>query len=168
MLVLVPVPVVYLGETDHKLAARSSYGTGYGLPVQQGKSRSPRLGQIWLSHPLARSSHWWIRLVSASAWNSLALLDVAPRGARLDLRGHGGFERNVRHKATSFRALHLFLRGCERQLVNPVIALAIAHQPWGSLLDLCREPSIILSRTAGRCGSNASVWPCAITSVLPV
>jgi hypothetical protein len=34
MLVLVPVPVVYLGETDNKLAARSSYGTGYGLPVQ--------------------------------------------------------------------------------------------------------------------------------------
>jgi hypothetical protein len=32
-------------------------------------------------------------------------------------------------------------------LVNPVIALAIAHQPWGSLLDLCREPSIILSRS---------------------
>ena len=34
MLVLVPVPIVYLGETDNKLAARSSYGTGYGLPVQ--------------------------------------------------------------------------------------------------------------------------------------
>ena len=46
---------------------------------------------------------------------------------RLDLRDHDGFERCVRHKATSFRALHLFLRGCERQLVNPVIALAIAH-----------------------------------------
>jgi hypothetical protein len=25
----------------------------------------------------------------------------------------------LRHKATSFRALHLFLRGCERQLVTP-------------------------------------------------
>jgi len=35
MLVLVPVPIVYLGETDNKLAARSSYGTGYGLPVQR-------------------------------------------------------------------------------------------------------------------------------------
>jgi hypothetical protein len=34
MLVLVPVRIVYLGETDNKLAARSSYGTGYGLPVQ--------------------------------------------------------------------------------------------------------------------------------------
>jgi hypothetical protein len=34
MLVLVPVPIVYLGETDNKLAARSSYRTGYGLPVQ--------------------------------------------------------------------------------------------------------------------------------------
>jgi hypothetical protein len=33
MLVLVPVPIVYLGETDNQLAARSSYGTGYGLPV---------------------------------------------------------------------------------------------------------------------------------------
>ena len=46
---------------------------------------------------------------------------------RLDLRDHDGFERCVGYKATSFRALHLFLRGCERQLVNPVIALAIAH-----------------------------------------
>lgn len=55
---------------------------------------------------------------------------------RLDLRDHDGFETCVRHKATSFRALHLFLKGCERQLVNPVIALAIVHQPLGSLLDL--------------------------------
>jgi hypothetical protein len=46
---------------------------------------------------------------------------------RLDLRDHDGFERCVGYKATAFRALHLFLRGCERQLVNPVIALAIAH-----------------------------------------
>jgi hypothetical protein len=55
---------------------------------------------------------------------------------RLDLRDHDGFKRCVPHKATSFRALHLFLKGCERQLVNPVIALAIVHQPLGSLLDL--------------------------------
>jgi hypothetical protein len=55
---------------------------------------------------------------------------------RLDLRDHDGFERWVHHSATSFRALHLILRGCERQSVNPVIALEIAHQPWGSLLDL--------------------------------
>ena len=55
---------------------------------------------------------------------------------RLDLRDHDGFEKRVGYKATSFRALHHFLRGCERQLVNPVIALAIAHQPWGSVLDL--------------------------------
>src|SRR6478736_2520684 len=34
MLVLVPVRIVYLGETDNKLAARSSYGTGFGLNVQ--------------------------------------------------------------------------------------------------------------------------------------
>jgi hypothetical protein len=43
---------------------------------------------------------------------------------RLDLRDHDGFERCVRHKATSFRVLHLDLRGCEQQLVNPVIASA--------------------------------------------
>jgi hypothetical protein len=67
---------------------------------------------------------------------------------RLDLRDHDGFERCVRHKATLFRALHLFLKGCERQLVNPVIALAIVHQPWGQLTRF--EPSMILSRTAGR------------------
>ena len=43
---------------------------------------------------------------------------------RLDLHDDG-FERCV-YEATSFRALHLFLRGCERQLINPVIALAMA------------------------------------------
>ena len=46
---------------------------------------------------------------------------------RLDLRDHDVFEMCVGYKATSFRALQFFLRGCERQLVNPVIALAIAH-----------------------------------------
>jgi hypothetical protein len=46
---------------------------------------------------------------------------------RLDLRDRDGFEKCVGYKATSCRALHLFLRSCERQLVNPVIALAIAH-----------------------------------------
>jgi hypothetical protein len=45
---------------------------------------------------------------------------------RLDLRDDDGFERCAPHKATSFRALHLVLRGCERQLINPVIALAMA------------------------------------------
>jgi hypothetical protein len=47
--------------------------------------------------------------------------------SRLELRDHDGFEKRVGYKATSFRALHHFLRGCERQLVNPVIVLAIAH-----------------------------------------
>jgi hypothetical protein len=69
------------------------------------------------------------RLRPSSCWMSRHV-------ERLDLRDHDGFERCVRHKATSFRALHLFLRGCERQSVNPVIASAIAHQPRGSLLDL--------------------------------
>ena len=46
---------------------------------------------------------------------------------RLDLCDHDCFERCVGYKATSFRALHFFLSGCERQLVNHVIALAIAH-----------------------------------------
>jgi hypothetical protein len=51
---------------------------------------------------------------------------MSRHAGRLDLRDHDGFETCVRHKATSFRALHLFLRDCERQLVHPVIALAIA------------------------------------------
>jgi len=49
---------------------------------------------------------------------------MSRHAGRLDLRDHDVFETCVRHKATSFRALHLFLRGCERRLVNPVNRLS--------------------------------------------
>ena len=72
---------------------------------------------------------------------------------RLDLRYHEGFERCVGYKATSFRALHLFSRSYERQLVNPIIALAIAHQRWSSLLDLNHRLYFLNRRTSavGQC-----------------
>jgi hypothetical protein len=81
------------------------------------------------------------RLRPSSCW-------LSRHEERLELRDHDGFERCVRYKATSFLALHLFLRGCERQLVNPVIALAIARQPWGSLLDLIIDNTFQNGRTS--------------------
>jgi len=89
---------------------------------------------------------------------------------RLDLHNHDGFERCVRRKATSFRALHLFLRGCSLrgcELVNPIIALAIAHQRWGSLLDLNHRSYFLEPPDVG-CGSrlceNAKATTCDRTT----
>jgi hypothetical protein len=62
---------------------------------------------------------------------------------RLDLRDHDGFERCVGYKATSFRALHLFLRGCERQLLNPVIVAHPADQLKSGRTSAPRLPQAV-------------------------